>query len=76
VGNICDNCASAWNADQADSDGDTIGDVCDIPVGGIAELPEVSDSSARIYIALAGLAAAALVALTASAWYARRRWLR
>ena len=46
------------------------------PVGGIAELPEVSDSSAPNYIALAALAAAALVALTAGTWYARRRWSR
>ena len=43
-------------------------------VGGIAELPDVSDSSAANYIALAGLAAAVLVALSAGAWYARRRW--
>jgi hypothetical protein len=48
------------------------------PVGGIAELPEVGedDSSGRIYMALVGIAAAALVALTAGAWYARRRWAR
>ena len=46
-----------------------------VPVGGIAELPDVSDSSGLSYIALAGLAAAALLALTAGAWYARRRWL-
>jgi hypothetical protein len=47
------------------------------PVGGIAELPDVGqgDSSARNFIALAG-AAAALLALTAGAWYARRRWGR
>ncbi|KPJ51504.1 MAG: hypothetical protein AMJ38_00245 [Dehalococcoidia bacterium DG_22] len=45
------------------------------PVGGIAELPDVSDSSARNYVALAGLAAAALVALTTGAWHARRRRL-
>jgi hypothetical protein len=45
------------------------------PVGGLAELPNVSDSSSRNYIALAGLAAVALVALSAGAWYARRRWL-
>ena len=45
------------------------------PVGGIAELPGVSDSSGRNHIALAGLAAAALLALSAGAWYARRRWL-
>jgi hypothetical protein len=43
------------------------------PVGGIAELPDGSDSSARSYIALAALAAAALAALSAAAWYARRR---
>jgi hypothetical protein len=45
------------------------------PVGGIAELPGVSDSAGRNYVALAGLAAAALVALGAGGWYARRRWL-
>jgi hypothetical protein len=45
------------------------------PVGGIAELPDVSESAACGYAALAGLAAAALVALSAGAWYARRRWL-
>jgi len=46
------------------------------PVGGIAQLPEVSGSSGPNYIALAGLAAAALAALSAGAWYARRRWFR
>jgi hypothetical protein len=46
------------------------------PVGGMAELPDVSDSSAASYPALAGLAAAALVALVAGGWYARRRRLR
>jgi hypothetical protein len=45
------------------------------PVGGIAELPDVSDPAARDYVALVGLAAAALAALTAGAWWARRRWL-
>jgi len=44
------------------------------PVGGIAELPDVSESAARSYVALAGLAAAALVALSAGAWCGRRRW--
>jgi len=44
------------------------------PVGGKAELPDASGSAGRNYIALAGLAAAAMVALTAGAWYARRRW--
>jgi hypothetical protein len=46
------------------------------PVGGIAVLPDVSGSSAANYIPLAGLAAAALVALTAGGWHARRRRLR
>jgi len=45
------------------------------PVGGIAELPDVSESAARSYVALAGLAAAALVALSAGAWCGRRRRL-
>jgi hypothetical protein len=45
------------------------------PVGGIAVLPDVSDPAARDYVALAGLAAVALAALTAGAWWARRRWL-
>jgi Tol biopolymer transport system component len=44
-----------------------------VPVGGLAELPDVSDSPGRNYVAFAGLAAAALVALTAGGWYARRR---
>jgi hypothetical protein len=46
------------------------------PVGGIAELPDVSGSSAANYIPLVALAAAALVALTAGGWHARRRRLR
>ena len=49
------------------------------PVGGLAELPDVagdSGSSAGTYAALAGGLAAALIALTAGAWYARRRWSR
>jgi hypothetical protein len=45
-------------------------------VGGIALLPDVSDSSPSNYIALAALAAVAVVALSAGARYARRRWLR
>jgi len=45
-------------------------------VGGVAELPDISDSSAASYLAPAGLAVAALVALTAGGWYARGRWLR
>jgi len=49
---------------------------CRSAVGGIAELPEVSGSAGRSYVVLAGLAAAALVALGAGAWYARRRFSR
>ncbi len=45
------------------------------PVGGIAELPDISGSSARDYVAPAALTGAALVALATGAWYARRRWL-
>lgn len=58
-----------------------------IPVGGIAELPDVaqpsletaaspSGSSAPPYAAIAGAAAAAAVAIAAGGWYARRRLLR
>jgi hypothetical protein len=46
------------------------------PVGGIAVLPDVSASSVSNYIPLVGLAAAALIALTAGGWHARRRRLR
>lgn len=71
------------NAHVADCDGanDYASKVCcyagpPLPVGGIAEVPEVPGSSGPNYMALAGLAAAALVALSAGAWYARRRWNR
>jgi hypothetical protein len=73
------------NAHVADCDGsdDYATKVCcyagpaPAAVGGIAELPDVSDSSGRNYIALAlGLAAAALVAFGTGGWYVRRRrWL-
>jgi len=53
-----------------------INEACSDAVGGIAELPGISDSAGRNYIALAGLAAGALVALAAGGWYARRRCLR
>jgi hypothetical protein len=53
------------------------------PVGGIADLPDVSQGPGRQaassnppYAALAGGLAAALVAVTAGAWYARSRWQR
>lgn len=45
------------------------------PVGGIAELPDVPSPSAPNYTLLTGAIAAALVALGAGGWYARRRWL-
>ncbi|MCJ7510251.1 MAG: hypothetical protein MUP14_05110 [Dehalococcoidia bacterium] len=45
------------------------------PVGGLAQLPDVSGSSAPPYAAIAGAVAAAVVVLTAGACYARRRWL-
>jgi len=55
----------------------------DVAVGGIAELPDMaqapaaqSASSESPYAALAGGLVAAALALTAGAWYARRRWLR
>jgi hypothetical protein len=54
---------------------DWTADVSAPPVGGIAELPEVADSSAGDYVGLAGLAAVALAAVPAGAWWARRRWL-
>jgi hypothetical protein len=74
------NWVAVWNSD--DDLGGTIGTDSDIlsanespapAVGGIAELPEVSRSAGRSYVALAGVTAAALVALAAGGWYARRR---
>ena len=43
------------------------------PVGGIAKLPDISCSPGPNYLVLVGLTAT-LLALTASTWYARRRW--
>jgi hypothetical protein len=68
--------AEVWFA----SDWEITGEPCLTPtppsVGGMADLPGVSNSGPPNRIALAGLAAAALAALTAGAWYARRRWIR
>ena len=46
-----------------------------LPVGGVAELPDASDSSAPDYVLVAVLAGVALVTLGAGGWYARRRRL-
>jgi len=75
------------NAHVADCDGtgDYATKVCcyagpaitPVPVGGLAELPDVGGggSSGHIYVAAAAAMAAAVVALTAGACYARKRWL-
>jgi hypothetical protein len=47
-----------------------------ITLPGIALLSDIGDQSRSNYIALAALAGAALVALGAGAWYARKRWSR
>ena len=69
--------SNSTNAHVADCDGYTTKVCCTATggaVGGIAELPEVTDSSRPNYIGLAALAAAAVVALAAGAWYVRRRF--
>jgi Tol biopolymer transport system component len=45
-----------------------------VAVGGVAELPDVSGSSAPNHVPLAVLAASALAVLAAGAWYAGRRF--
>ena len=67
--------ATATHADGATSEFSAPVAYSPPPVGGIAELPDVSGSSASNHLAVAGLAAVALAALTAGAWYARRQWL-
>jgi len=53
---------------------------CSIPVGGVAEYPDIAGpagkSSSLPSGALAGAAAAGAVVLAGTAWYARRRWAR
>jgi hypothetical protein len=86
---VADNCPIVANPDQADSNHDGIGDACSsAPVGGIAELPDITSASAEQagapsagsgwsasgYAALAGGLAVAAIATAAGAWYARRRW--
>jgi hypothetical protein len=74
-----DNCPLVANPDQADTNANGVGDACEsAPVGGIALLPDggVPGASGFNHLAVAAPAAAALLALTASAWYARRRLLR
>ena len=46
-----------------------------LPIGGVAELPEAADSSHSGYVVVAVLAGAALAALGAGGWFARRRRL-
>jgi hypothetical protein len=92
VPDIVDNCPTVANPDQTDTDADGIGDACESspPVGGIAELPDIGRASAEQtgaapggsgwsaggYAALSAGLVAAVLAVAAGAWYARRRWLR
>jgi hypothetical protein len=66
-----------WNLkDGTTKDGTASLDTHVAPVGGLAELPGAGGSSGGNYAALTGGLAAALVAITAGAWYARRRFSR
>ena len=58
-----------------------VGGMVEMQVGssglGVASVADASGAaSGSNYIAIAGLAAAAVVALSAGAWYTRRRWVR
>jgi hypothetical protein len=52
-----------------------VGGIVELQRDGAAPAAYQSDSAVRSSIVLAGAAAVALLALTAGAWYARRRWL-
>ncbi len=47
-----------------------------LPVGGVAELPDVSSSSGTNYAALVALGAAVLALAASAMWFARRRFRR
>jgi hypothetical protein len=53
VSNTCDNCPNAANADQADLDGDGIGDTCDPDIDGDGVL-NASDNCPTVYNPLQG----------------------
>ena len=74
---VTPNTKRIYVANWGDDTVSVIEDTPAIPVGGIAEAPDVAGSAAGSssppYAALAG-AAAGVVALAAGGWYARRRW--
>jgi hypothetical protein len=74
-GPSCDTGPLSWTATTPTTPTPSPSPTATVPpgVGGAAELPDVSGSSAPTQLALAALAAATLVALTAGGWYARRR---